>query len=144
MVEGICGVRWVVSSAGAVGAVAACLMGVMWLSDALRPQVPALGQVGDDPVATLAAAAALLAATIASVIGSVLAQRPDPRGTATMLLLAGLVPGLIDPRAFVVTWLICLAGMLATSLEPRQVHRRRRPTRVDFSFSHSTETLSVG
>lgn len=136
--------RWIVSSAGAAGAVAAGLMGLMWLSDALRPQVPALGRMGDDPVVALAASAALLLAMIAGIVGSVLAQRPDPRGAATTLLLAGLVPGLIDPRAFVVTWLICLAGTLATSLEPRQVYRRRRPTRVDFVFTHSTETLSLG
>jgi hypothetical protein len=133
-------VRWIVSSTGAAGAVASGFMGIDWLRDALRPHVPAAGTLLGEPTLALIAATALLVAMVIGLAGSMVAQRPDPRAAVPMLLVAGLVPGLLDPRAFVVTWLTCLAGLLATSLEPRL--RRRRPSPV--VFTHSTEELSLG
>jgi hypothetical protein len=116
-------------------------MGLLWLSEALRPHIPAARDVVTEPALALAGAAALLLAMIVGLFGSMLAQRPHPRGAAACLLAAGLLPGLLDPRAFVVTSLTCLAGLLAASLEPRR-RRREPPTPPELMFS--TEELSLG
>ena len=62
------------------------------------------------------AAYTLLGAMVAGVMGSVFAWQCRSRTAGTILLTAGLVPGIFDLRAFLVTCVLILAGILAYGL----------------------------
>jgi hypothetical protein len=118
-------IRWTVSVVATIGAVACAVIGLRWLALALRPHVPAAAGLTAEPALAMAGAASLLLATGAAAIGAASVHGGDPRPATTLLLAAGLLPGLIDPRAFVVTWICCLAGLLGTSLPARRSGRPR-------------------
>lgn len=110
--------RWLVSFLGLAGAAGAGHLGVRWLGEAARRQI-ALGPsviAGHDVVLLSVAAYTLLGAMVAGLLGSVLAWQRRGRAAGTLLLTAGLVPGILDLRAFVITCVLILAGMLGYGL----------------------------
>lgn len=120
--------RWLVSSLGMVGAAGAGHLGLRWLEDAARHQA-VLGSFGHDHVLLSVTAYALMGAMVAGVLGSMLAWQRRGRTAGTILLTAGLVPGILDLRAFVVTCILILAGLLAYELHgTARLVTRRLPT----------------
>lgn len=112
--------RWLVSLLGLLGAAGAGHLGLRWLEQVARRQAAA-GPLAVEHEAVLlsVAAYALLGAMVAAVLGSVLAWQRRGRTAGTILLTAGLVPGILDLRAFMVTCVLILAGMLAYGLYGR-------------------------
>jgi len=120
--------RWLISLLGSCGGVAAGTLGLRWLQEVARRQI-ALGPAAavDHPTVLLSVAAyALLGAMVAALLGAVLAWRGRGHTAGTLLLVAGLVPGILDLRAFLVTCVLILAGMLAYGLPGRSPDDRGR------------------
>ncbi len=62
----------------------------------------------------------LLAALTAACIGGMLVLQGRSRAASALLCAAGIIPGLVEPRAFVATFLLVFAGLLTPSLpKPR-------------------------
>ena len=101
--------------ASTVGGVAAGAMGLDWLQS---PPLPASSSLGVET--SEAAAWSLVAALLAAIVGCSLLLLRRNRAAAIVLFTAGLVPGLLDPRAFVVTFLLVFAGLIA----PRHLSSR--------------------
>lgn len=59
---------------------------------------------------------ALLVAFIVACVGGVMVLQGRNRVAAVVLFVAGLGPGLLEPRAFVGTFVLVFAGLLASSL----------------------------
>ncbi|MCH9686937.1 MAG: hypothetical protein K0V04_36215 [Deltaproteobacteria bacterium] len=103
---------------GAAGGAAAGHVGLQWLGDAAGRQAT----LADPSVAThdlvlvWVAGYVMVAAMVAAMVGSLLAWQQRGRSAGTVLLVAGVVPGIIDLRAFLVTSVLILAAMLAYGL----------------------------
>jgi hypothetical protein len=93
--------RYVSFGISVVGAVGAGTLGLSWLRG-----MPATNTV-------IAAYVLVLALVVGSIGGMLILQRRD-RLAATVLLAAGFLPGLFEPKAFVATFLLVLAGFLTT------------------------------
>ena len=92
-----------------VGGVAAGAMGLSWLTS------PPPGSTWS--MATgMGTGYALLAALAVACIGGVMVLQGRNRIASIVLCTAGIVPGLLEPRAFVATFLLVFAGLLAASL----------------------------
>lgn len=120
---------------GASGGLASALLGLQWLDQASRQRSYATlaAAIGQDPGRLEIAAYMLVAALIAGVFGGILAYRGEGKTAAVVLLVGGLAPGLVDPRAFVVTCVLVLAGILSVELRAA----RRVPLLSRDSISHS-------
>lgn len=105
---------------GCCGGLACSVLGLQWFRDAARQSAyPALAALlGQDPWRLELAAYAMLAAFAAGVLGGILAYQNRGRAATALLLGGGILPGLIDPRAFVVTCVLILAGILSLELRP--------------------------
>ncbi len=86
-----------------VGAVGAGALGLSWLRAAPHGL----------PSVAIAGYLLVLALVLGCVAGMLILQRRD-RIAAPMLLGCGLAPGLVEPKAFVVTFLLVLAAFLTT------------------------------
>lgn len=93
------------------GGIAAGAMGINWLTE---PPSGASWAVTSDSTGYL-----LLAALVAACIGGLLILQSRSRWAAVVLCTAGVVPGILEPRAFVATFLLVFAGLLASSLPCR-------------------------
>jgi hypothetical protein len=101
--------HWTCIVAAMVGGVAAGALGLSWLRS------PPPGSSWS--MATgLGTGYALLAALAVACIGGVMVLQGRNRVAAIVLCTAGLVPGLLEPRAFVGTFVLVFAGLLASSL----------------------------
>ena len=58
----------------------------------------------------------LIAALVVACVGGLLILQRRTRFAAAALGAAGIIPGLLEPRAFVATFLLVFAGLLAASL----------------------------
>ena len=112
--------RWLISLLGSCGGVAAGTLGLRWLQEVARRQI-ALG-----PAAAVDHPTVLLSVAAYALLGAVLAWRGRGHTAGTLLLVAGLVPGILDLRAFLVTCVLILAGMLAYGLPGRSPDDRGR------------------
>ncbi len=96
----------VASLAGGIGAGA---LGLSWLRGSTRhPSEPLAWGVDT----TTAAAYLLLGALLAGCIGGALVLQGRARLATAVLCTAGLLPGLLEPRAFVVTFALVFAGLV--------------------------------
>lgn len=118
---------------GSCGGIGCSVLGVQWLREAARyqefPAVAAL--VGQDPGRLQLTAYLMLAALAAGIVGGILAYQNRGRAAAVVLLTAGVLPGILDARAFVVTCVLILAGILSLELKPETRLRlmpRSRPS----------------
>ena len=118
---------------GTAGGLACAVLGLQWMADASRQRdyqaVTAL--LGQDPDRLQLAAYLLLAALVAGVMGGVLAHNNRGHAAAAVLLIGGIAPGVVDPRAFVVTCVLILAGILSLELRTETCVRvlgRGRPS----------------
>lgn len=98
---------------GAIGGSFCGALGLEWMRDLAHQQA-----IGQDPLRVQIAAYALMLALVGGVAGGFLALGNRGRWAATIFLIAGIVPGLIDPRAFVVTCVLVLGGILSFELRP--------------------------
>lgn len=96
-----------------VGGVAAGAMGLSWL----RTPPPSSTWSMTTGMGT---AYVLIAALGAACIGGLLVLQQRGRAASVVLCSAGIVPGLLEPRAFVATFLLVFAGLLAGSLPRRR------------------------
>ena len=112
---------------GAIGGSLCGALGLEWMRDLGHQQA-----IGQDPLRVQIAAYALMLALIGGVAGGFLALGNRGRSAAAIFLAAGIVPGLIDARAFVVTCVLVLGGIL--SLELRPDLPARYPTRPQRSL----------
>lgn len=112
--------RWATLILGAGGAFVCGHLGTIWLREAwrLRLEPELAAAMGIDITAALGSALALWLAMIVGLLGAVLAHQRQTRVAGVLLLAAGLGPGLLDARAFVVGSVLCLAGILALGMEP--------------------------
>lgn len=108
--------RWLVSILGLVGGLAAGHLGLRWIEHAARLQGTATAVTEHQAVLMALTGYVLVAAMVSAVLGSLLAWQQRGRYAGTVLLLSGIVPGVFDLRAFVVTCVLILAGMLAYGL----------------------------
>lgn len=107
-----------------LGAIGAGGLGLSWLRNASCRE--AHGSVdswlpGGDPV--ILSAYLLVVALVLACIGGLFVLQGRQRTSGTLLLIAGIGPGLIEPRAFVVTFLLILAGLIAHGLRATPVGR---------------------
>ncbi len=113
--------RWLVSLLSLGGGAAAGHLGLRWLDEAARHRA-ALGPAAameHETVLLTVAAYSLLGAMLAGVLGGALAWQERGRTAGTVLLTAGLIPGILDLRAFMITCVLILAGMLGYGLGGR-------------------------
>ncbi len=110
--------HWACIVASMTGGVAAGAMGLTWLR-----VPPALGPSVWGVDVAIITAYALLAALLVACFGGVLVLQGRTRLAAILLCAAGIVPGMIEPRAFVATFLLVFAGLLAPP--PRRLAHRR-------------------
>lgn len=108
--------RWLVSILGLVGGMAAGHLGLRWIEHAARQQGGLIAAPEHEVVLQTLTGYVLVAAMVAAVVGSLLAWQQRGRYAGTVLLVAGIVPGIFDLRAFVVTCVLILAAMLAYGL----------------------------
>lgn len=104
--------HWTCIAAAMVGGVAAGAMGLTWLD------APPPGSTWS-MVTAVATAYALLAALAAACLGGWLVLQGRSRVASLTLCAAGVLPGLLEPRAFVATFMLVFAGLLASSLPRR-------------------------
>ena len=111
---------------GGVGGLACGALGVHWLGEAERSEAnPVLAYaLGRDPEQLKLAAILLVAAMLAGVLGGIAAHRSRSRAAGVLMVIAGALPGIIDPRAFVATCVLILAGLLC--IDVCAEHRVRR------------------
>lgn len=95
------------------GGVAAGAMGLSWLS----APPPSSSWSMTTGVGT---GYVLLAALAAACVGGLLVLQGRARVASVLLCAAGLIPGLVEPRAFVATFLLVFAGLLTSSLPKRR------------------------
>ncbi len=108
--------HWICIVAAMVGGVAAGAMGLSWLSEPPPSSSWAMTTgVGTGYV--------LLAALAAACVGGLLVLQGRCRVASVVLCAAGLVPGLVEPRAFVATFLLVFAGLLTSALPKRRTAR---------------------
>lgn len=101
--------HWICVVATVVGGLAAGLMGLSWLDS------PPPGSAWS--MATgVGTGYALLTALAAACAGALLVLQGRGRPASILLFSAGVVPGLLEPRAFVATFVLVFAGLLAASL----------------------------
>ncbi|MCA9655406.1 MAG: hypothetical protein H6712_23805 [Myxococcales bacterium] len=125
--------RWLVSILGLSGGMAAGHLGLRWIEEAARRQATAATPAAEHAAVLLTLTGyVLVAAMVAAVLGSLLAWQQRGRYAGTVLLIAGVVPGVFDLRAFVVTCVLILAAMLAYGLSSPV---RTWPRRVSSSWS---------
>ncbi len=110
--------RWLICLLGLAGSAAAGHLALQWLRDAAHLQSSLeRATVAEPSVVVLSLAGyLLLASMVAGVIGAGLATQHRGRSAGTVLLVAGIVPGIVDLRAFVATSVLILASMLAYGL----------------------------
>lgn len=110
--------RWATLILGTCGGLTCGHLGALWLRESwrLRADPELAAAMGRDPAIAIASALALLLAMIAALAGGVLAHNCRARTSGALLIVAGLAPGMFDPRAFVVGSVLCLAGILALGL----------------------------
>lgn len=97
-----------------------------WLGEAERSQAnPVLAYaLGRDPEQTKLAAILLVAAMLAGLLGGIAAHRSRSNAAGVLMLIAGALPGIIDPRAFVATCVLILGGLLCIDVCAEQRARR--------------------
>jgi hypothetical protein len=97
------------------GAIAAGALGLSWLQDAARfEREAALAQaVGLDPSRLVIASYMLVGTLVLGCVAGVFILQGRHRLACTLCLAAGIAPGMLEPKAFVVTFLLILAGFLA-------------------------------
>ena len=99
-----------------LGSTAAGGLGLAWLRgtgcrDMARTSTLWLPSI--DP--TLAGAYLLIAALVIGCVAATMLLHGRGRLPAALLISAGLAPGLVEPKAFVVTFVLILAGLLTWS-----------------------------
>lgn len=104
--------HWTCIVAAMAGGVAAAAMGLIWLS----APPPSSSWSMTTGVGT---GYVLLAALAAACLGGLLVLQGRGRVASVVLCAAGIVPGLVEPRAFVATFLLVFAGLLTSSLPKR-------------------------
>ncbi len=108
---------WTCIVAAIVGGSAAGVMGLSWLN-APPPST-------SWSMTTAAGAGYVLLAALASAwVGGVLVLQGHCRVASAVLCVAGIVPGLLEPRAFVATFVLVFAGLLTSSLPNRRARVR--------------------
>ncbi len=100
--------QWTCILASMAGGIASGAMGLSWLA---QPPSGASWAFTSDATAYL-----LLATLVAACVGGLLVLQSRTRWAVVVLCSAGVVPGVLEPRAFVATFLLVFAGLLASSL----------------------------
>lgn len=111
---------------GGVGGLACGALGVHWLGEAERTEAnPVLAYaLGRDPEQMKLAAILLVAAMLAGLLGGIAAHMSRSRSAGVLMLIAGALPGIIDPRAFVASCVLILGGLLCIDFCAEQRARR--------------------
>jgi len=104
--------HWTCIVAAMVGGVAAGAMGLSWLS---APPASSSWSM----TTGIGTGYVLLVALAAACAGGLLVLQGRCRIASVLLCAAGILPGLIEPRAFVATFLLVFAGLLTSSLPKR-------------------------
>lgn len=109
-----------------LGAIAAGTLGLSWLQDAARFQSEAMvaQAVGVDVDRLLLASYTLVGALVLGCVASAFTLQGRSRLAGSLCLAAGIAPGMLEPKAFVVTFLLIMAGFLAYGSAPNG-HLRR-------------------
>jgi hypothetical protein len=106
-----------------LGAVAAGTLGLSWLQDAARFEREAMlaRAVGVDTGHLTLASYALVGALVLGCVAGAFILQGRCRLAGALCLAAGIAPGMLEPKAFVVTFLLIMAGFLAygSATEPR-------------------------
>lgn len=103
--------RWFSFFVSLAGSIASGALGLSWLRAGLTRSTGPLSWGGH----TMELGAyALLAALVFGCLAGLLILRGRTRYAAPLLLACGLLPGLIEPKAFVVTFVLVLAAFLPT------------------------------
>ena len=101
-----------------IGALAAGTLGVTWLWDASAREVYAAAGSPQSAGPPVVAAYLLLAALAVGCAASVFAHEGRPRLAGSLLIGIGILPGMFEPKAFIVTFVLLLAGILIYGTEP--------------------------
>ncbi len=106
---------------GVLGALAAGALGATWLSDAAKyqDQLEQAAALGLDVGNIVTAGWLLVAALVAGIVGGVFALRGKGRVAAGLMIGAAVAPGLFEPKAFVFTFLLIVAGLVSLGAKPR-------------------------
>lgn len=110
--------HWTCIVAAMAGGVAAGAMGISWL----QAPPPASQWSMLTGVAT---GYALLGSLACACAGALLVLQGRHRVAGLVLSTAGVLPGLLEPRAFVATFLLVFAGLIASSLPSRNTRTAR-------------------
>ena len=104
--------RLVCMIAATIGGVGSGALGLHWMT---RPPVAPLMEL---PFG-LSAAYLLIGALLAACVATALVLHGRLRVAAVTLCAAGIVPGLFEPRAFVVTFALVFAGLVTPTTSAR-------------------------
>lgn len=109
--------RWFSFFVSLAGSIAAGALGMAWLRAGLSRSSGPLSWGGH----TMELGAyALLGALVFGCLAGLLILRQRGRYAAPLLLACGLLPGLIEPKAFVVTFVLVLAAFLPTGAKSKR------------------------
>ena len=103
-----------------IGAVAAGTLGLSWLQEAARyEREPTLAwAMGVDTAQLVLASHALVGALVLGCVAGVFILQGRCRLAGALCIAAGIAPGMLEPKAFVVTFLLIMAGVLAYGAAP--------------------------
>ena len=111
---------------GILGGLAAGLLGMKWLSDAnqqkelLDPARQVGVNMGDlDKIVT--AAYILIGSMVAGIVGGVLAFMGKGKIAAILMLIAGILPAVFEPKALVFTFILLIGAAVSFMAKPKVV-----------------------
>jgi hypothetical protein len=98
-----------------LGAIAAGALGLSWLQDVARFERELLlaQSIGIDVDRVVMASYTLVGTLVLGCVASAFLLQGRYRLAGTLCLAAGIAPGMLEPKAFVVTFLLIMAGLLA-------------------------------
>jgi hypothetical protein len=109
-----------------VGAAAAGGLGLSWLRGAGCREVARVTTSWLPAIdSTLVGAYLLVAALVIGCVAATIILQGRGRVASALLISAGLTPGLVEPKAFVVTFVLILAGLLTWGMRDSETTIRQ-------------------
>jgi hypothetical protein len=111
---------------GILGGLAAGLLGMKWLSDAnqLKELTDFVRQTGGDTSdidKLVTAAYVLIGAMVLGIVGGVLAFMGKGKIAAVLMLVAGILPAVFEPKALVFTFILLIGAVVSFFAKPKVV-----------------------
>jgi len=111
---------------GILGGLAAGLLGMKWLSDAnqLKELADFVRQTGGDTGdldKLVTAAYVLIGAMVLGIVGGVLAFMGKGKIAAVLMLVAGILPAIFEPKALVFTFILLIGAVVSFFAKPKVV-----------------------